>query len=39
MFDTFIAEKCGLTILHVDKNFELISKVTGQAQERLAYNP
>lgn len=33
------AEKCELTILHVDKDFELISKVTGQAQERLAYIP
>ena len=32
------AEKCGLTILHVDKDFELISRVTGQAQERLAFN-
>ena len=32
------AEKCGLTILHLDKDFELISKVTGQAQERLKNN-
>ncbi|MDO8336393.1 MAG: PIN domain nuclease, partial [Candidatus Saccharibacteria bacterium] len=32
------AEKCGLTILHVDKDFELISKVTGQPQERLVYS-
>lgn len=32
------AEKCGLTILHVDKDFELISKVTGQRHERLAYS-
>lgn len=31
------AEKCGLTVLHVDKDFEIIAKVTGQAQERLAY--
>jgi len=31
------AEKCGFTILHVDKDFELISKITGQPQERLKY--
>lgn len=32
------AEKCDLTILHVDKDFELISKVTGQPHERLKLN-
>lgn len=32
------AEKCGLSVLHLDKDFELISKVTGQAQERLKNN-
>jgi len=32
------AEKCDLTILHVDKDFELISKVTGQPHERLKFN-
>ncbi len=32
------AEKCELTILHVDKDFELISKVTGQPHERLKFN-
>lgn len=31
------AEKCGLSVLHLDKNFELIGKVTGQSQERLNY--
>ena len=31
------AEKCELTILHVDKDFELISKVTGQPHERLKF--
>jgi predicted nucleic acid-binding protein len=30
------AELAGLTVLHVDKDFELISDVTGQAVERLA---
>jgi len=30
------AELSGLTVLHVDKDFELIAKVTGQAVERLA---
>jgi len=32
------AEKCGLSVLHLDKDFELIGKVTGQAQERLKNN-
>ena len=30
-----IAELAGLTLLHVDKDFELIAEVTGQALERL----
>jgi predicted nucleic acid-binding protein len=30
------AELAGLTVLHVDKDFELIATVTGQATERLA---
>lgn len=29
------AELAGLTVLHVDKDFELIAEVTGQAVERL----
>ena len=29
------AELAGLTVLHLDKDFELISKFTGQANERL----
>jgi hypothetical protein len=29
------AELAGLTVLHVDKDFELIAGVTGQALERL----
>ncbi|MFT4229692.1 MAG: PIN domain nuclease [Microbacterium sp.] len=29
------AETAGLTVLHVDKDFELIAEVTGQAVERL----
>lgn len=29
------AELAGLTVLHVDKDFELIAKVTGQPTERL----
>jgi predicted nucleic acid-binding protein len=29
------AELAGLTVLHLDKDFELITKVTGQAVERL----
>lgn len=30
------AELAGLTVLHLDKDFELIAKLTGQAHERLA---
>jgi len=30
------AELAGLTVLHVDKDFELIADVTGQDLERLA---
>jgi len=29
------AELAGLTVLHLDKDFELIAKLTGQATERL----
>ena len=29
------AELTGLTVLHVDKDFELIAEVTGQPMERL----
>lgn len=29
------AELAGLTVLHLDKDFDLIAKVTGQARERL----
>jgi len=29
------AERAGLTVLHVDKDFELIAEVTGQPMERL----
>ena len=29
------AERAGLTVLHVDKDFELIAAVTGQPVERL----
>jgi predicted nucleic acid-binding protein len=28
------AELCGLTVLHIDKDFELIADVTGQPQTR-----
>jgi predicted nucleic acid-binding protein len=31
------AEKHDMTLLHVDKDFDLIGKVTGQAVERLRY--
>ena len=31
-----IAETAGLTVLHVDKDFELIASITGQPLERLA---
>jgi predicted nucleic acid-binding protein len=30
------AELAGLTVLHVDKDFELIAEVTGQPVERIA---
>ena len=30
-----VAELAGLTVLHVDKDFELIAEVTGQPTERL----
>lgn len=30
------AEKAGLTVLHVDKDFELICEITGQPMQRLA---
>jgi len=30
-----IAERTGLTVLHVDKDFDLISAVTGQPTEQL----
>ncbi len=29
------AEKCGLALLHMDKDFELIAKLSGQKLERL----
>jgi predicted nucleic acid-binding protein len=32
------AELHGLTVLHVDKDFELIADVTGQSVERLVVN-
>lgn len=31
------AELADLTVLHVDRDFELIAQVTGQSQERLAH--
>lgn len=34
-----LAETAGLTVLHVDKDFELIAEVTGQPVERLAVAP
>ncbi len=33
------AEKAGLTVLALDKDFELIAEVTGQAVETLALSP
>jgi predicted nucleic acid-binding protein len=30
------AELCGLTVLHVDKDFELIADITGQSQAKLS---
>ena len=40
--DIFIAataEVAGLTVLHLDKDFEIIAKITGQPIERLATEP
>ena len=34
-----VAELAGLIVLHVDKDFELIADVTGQAVERLRQRP
>jgi predicted nucleic acid-binding protein len=33
------AEIAGLTVLHLDKDFEIIAKITGQSMERLATKP
>jgi predicted nucleic acid-binding protein len=33
------AELAGLTVLHLDKDFELIAEVTGQTTERLQVRP
>jgi predicted nucleic acid-binding protein len=33
-----VAERSGLTVLHLDKDFELIADVTGQPMERLRMN-
>jgi len=30
-----LAERAGLTVLHLDKDFDLIAEITGQAVERL----
>jgi predicted nucleic acid-binding protein len=30
-----VAERAGLTLLHLDKDFELIAEITGQSVERL----
>jgi hypothetical protein len=32
------AERAGFTVLHLDKDFELIAEITGQAVERLRTN-
>lgn len=34
-----VAELAGLTVLHLDKDFELIAALTGQPLERLAIKP
>ena len=34
-----VAELAGLTVLHLDKDFELIAALTGQPLERLAIEP
>jgi predicted nucleic acid-binding protein len=33
---TATAELAGLTVLHLDKDFEIIAQITGQPMERLA---
>lgn len=33
-----VAERSGLTILHLDKDFDLIADITGQAVERLRFS-
>ena len=33
------AEVAGLTVLHLDKDFQLIAEITGQPVERLALEP
>lgn len=35
LFIAAIAERAGLTVLHLDKDFELIANLTGQPVERL----
>lgn len=32
-----VAERSGLTVLHLDKDFDLIAEITGQAVERLRF--
>jgi predicted nucleic acid-binding protein len=32
-----VAERAGLTVLHLDKDFDLISELTGQAVQRLRF--
>lgn len=34
-----VAELAGLTVLHLDKDFELIAAMTGQPVERLRFDP
>lgn len=36
LFIAATAELAGLTILHLDKDFELIAELTGQANERIS---
>jgi predicted nucleic acid-binding protein len=33
-----IAERSGLTVLHLDKDFEIIADITGQSLERLRFD-
>jgi len=33
-----VAERSGLTVLHLDKDFDLIAEVTGQSVERLRFS-